>query len=183
MSFNFLWFRDVERGIKTLVFAWEEGAVAKESADVFYNESILNVDAIRKICKQEKVDGVCSIISELAMMTVSSVASVLDLTANSFSSSRMTANKMLMKKSFIKANLPCAKGQLFKDSRNASKYAEELLKIGSVIVKPSDRSGSLAINHINSLANFNKYFIKAKEVSVEKTVIIEEYHEGQEYSV
>lgn len=172
-----------ERGIRTLVFAWNNGAIAKKTADVFYNESILNVEEIKDVCKKEKVNGVCSITSELAMMTVSSIAFKLNLTANSFSSARMTANKMLMKNSFIKANIPCAKGQVFKDFINASKYAEELLKTGDVIVKPSDRSGSLAVTHINSLSNFNKCFLNAKNVSIAKTVIIEEYLEGKEFSI
>ena len=91
-----------ERGIETHVFAWEEGAVAKEFASKFYPISILDKDGILEICTKLKINGVCSIASELAMLTVNTIASKMNLVASSIESANLTLNKRSMKDVFIK---------------------------------------------------------------------------------
>ena len=46
-----------ELGIETHVFAWEDGAVAKENSDFFYPISITEKEKILEICKKIKIDG------------------------------------------------------------------------------------------------------------------------------
>ena len=59
--------RAKEMGIRTICFAWEEGAVCKDVADTFYPISIVEKEQILEICKQEQIDGVIHPCSEVSM--------------------------------------------------------------------------------------------------------------------
>jgi biotin carboxylase len=168
---------------ETHVFAWEEGAVAKEFAHQFHSISIVEIDAILKECKQLQIVGVFAIASELAMKTVSTIANELGLISNSIESAELTQNKQKMKKAFLENDIPCAKGNGFSSVNEGRFFAEELLKNGSVILKPSDRSGSLAISKLEDLVDFEGKFSATQKRSFSKSVIIEEFIGGDEYSV
>ena len=171
-----------ERGIETHVFAWDEGAQAKEFAAKFYPISILNINEILEVCEKLKIDGICSIASELAMLTVSSIASKMHLVGNSIESANLTLNKKKMKDVFIQNNIPCALGREFSNYEEARVYSSRMLNSRELIIKPSDRSGSLAINHLKNLDHFENAFNFAYNSSFSKTVVIEEFIGGDEYS-
>ncbi len=61
-------------GLETHVFAWAAGDVGEKSADVFYPISIIEKDEILKKCREIGIDGICSIASDLAAITVNYVA-------------------------------------------------------------------------------------------------------------
>ena len=117
-----------ERGIETHVFAWEEGAVAKEFASKFYPISILDKDGILEICTKLKINGVCSIASELAMLTVNTIASKMNLVASSIESANLTLNKRSMKDVFIQNKIPCAIGGEFSNYETKPKRLRELIE-------------------------------------------------------
>ena len=54
-----------EMGLKTICFAWEQGAICKDYVDKFYPISVLEKDEILEMCKLEKVNGVVSNASDL----------------------------------------------------------------------------------------------------------------------
>ena len=64
-------------GLRTLCFAWEEGAVCRDLCDVFYPISIVEKEAILAVCREEKIDGICTIASDVAAPTVAYVAEQL----------------------------------------------------------------------------------------------------------
>ena len=66
-------------GYQTYVFAWADGAVGRENADFFYPISIVEKEEILEECKKIKPDGICSIASDLATITVNYVAEKLGL--------------------------------------------------------------------------------------------------------
>ena len=70
-----------EMGIQTHVFAWKVGDIGEKIADYFYPISIVEKDSILEKCKSIGIDGVCSIGSDLAMLTVNYIAEELGLTA------------------------------------------------------------------------------------------------------
>ena len=171
-------------GVETHVFAWEKESMAKKIAKKFYPISITDFENISKKCEEINVDGICSIGSELAMLTVSKVASKLKLHSNSVNSAKLTQNKSLMKICFRKFGVDCADGMEFFELEKAEKYAINLLEIyNSIIVKPTDRSGSLSVSHVKSIDQLSKAFCDAQKSSFTKSVIIEEYINGNEYSI
>ena len=168
-----------EMGIETHVFAWEEGAVGKENSDFFYPISIIEKEKILEICKKIKIDGICSIASDLAMHTVNFVANELDLKGNSLECTELTTNKYKMRERLSKFNLPCPKYILV---NNIEKVNLEDLSF-PLIVKPTDRSGSRGIYKVNNESELETAIKSALEESFSKEILIEEYILGDEYSV
>ena len=168
-----------EMGIETHVFAWEEGAIGKENSDFFYPISIIEKEKILEICKKIKIDGVCSIASDLAMHTVNFIANKLNLSGNSLECTELTTNKYKMRERLSKFNLPCPKYILVKDVENID--IKEL--IFPLIVKPTDRSGSRGIYKVNNNVELKSAIKLALEESFSQEILIEEYILGDEYSV
>lgn len=168
-----------EMGIETHVFAWEEGAVGKENSDFFYPISIIEKEKILEICKKIKIDGVCSIASDLAMHTVNFIANKLNLKGNSLECTELTTNKYKMRERLSKFNLPCPKYILV---NNIEKVNLEDLSF-PLIVKPTDRSGSRGIYKVNNESELESAIKLALEESFSKEILIEEYILGDEYSI
>lgn len=164
--------------IETHVFAWEEGAVGKEFADYFYPISIVDKEAILKIAKTIKPDGVLSIASDLATITVNYLVNELNLTGNSVYSSQLCTNKYLMRQVLSENGLPCPGFKLFAkgtDSIEDLKYP--------LIVKPTDRSGSRGVTKVEDEYFLQESIQRAINESFSKEAIVEEFIEGKEYSI
>jgi biotin carboxylase len=167
-------------GIETHVFAWKCDDVGEKEADHFYPVSIIEKDKILETCRIIKIDGICSIASDLAVLTVCYVAEKMGLTGNGIASSQISVNKYLMKKAFMDNNIPAAKfiltdGIVIPDV-STLKYP--------LIVKPTDRSGSRGVTRLDSSSESLKDAIeKAIEQSLEKKALVEEFIPGTEYSV
>lgn len=168
-----------EMGIETHVFAWEEGAVGKENSDFFYPISIIEKEKILEICKKIKIDGICSIASDLAMHTVNFVANELNLKGNSLECTELTTNKYKMRERLSKSNLPCPKYILINDIEKVN--LDDLSF--PLIVKPTDRSGSRGIYKVNNKSELEPAIKSALEESFSKEILIEEYILGDEYSI
>lgn len=168
-----------DMGIETHVFAWEEGAIAKEVSDYFYPISITEKDKILEALSLIDVNGVCSIASDLAMPTVSYIAEELKLVGNSQECTILTTNKYEMRKKLKKGGIPIPEFQLIKKEQDI-----DFKKIKfPVIVKPIDRSGSRGIYKAVNLNELTIAMKNAKEVSFTDDILIEEYIDGKEYSI
>ena len=71
-----------EMGYTTHVFAWAANDVGEKAADYFYPISIVEKEEILTKCREIGICGICSIASDLAMVTVSYVAEALGLPGN-----------------------------------------------------------------------------------------------------
>ena len=131
-------------------------------------------------CKQIKPDGVCSIASDLASITVNYVAENLGLPCNKMKYSAIQTNKYKMREAFMAAGLPCPKFVLADENFDESQVKDFKFPI---IVKPTDRSGSRNIMKLESTDGLLKAIKEACETSFEKKAIVEEYLEGNEYSM
>jgi biotin carboxylase len=169
-----------EMGIETHVFAWEEGAVGKDYSDYFYPISIVEKERILSICRDIEIDGITSIASDLAVITVNYIANKLNLVGNSNFSTKVMTNKYLMREQLNKIGLPSPKFVLVKNSKNLKKLNNFNFPL---IVKPTDRSGSRGITKINSQDKLYSAIERALAYSFSNTVIIEEFIEGKEISV
>ena len=87
-----------EMGVQTLCFAWEEGAVCKEVCDRFYPISIVEKEEILKVCREEGIDGITTIASDTAVVTVNYVAAQMGLISNPADYTETTTNKYLMRR-------------------------------------------------------------------------------------
>ena len=166
-------------GYETHVFAWKDGAIGEKTADYFYPISIVEKEKILEKCKKINPDGVCSIASDLATITVNYVAEKLGLPCNPTSITLQCTNKYEMRKK-MKENGVKTPG-FIKLSNDASTWKIEDLEF-PIIVKPTDRSGSRGITKVFNKKDLNKAVHYATKDSFEKMAIAEEYIEGEEYS-
>lgn len=167
-----------EMGLEIHCFAWEEGAVCKELVDYFYPISITEKDKILDICESVKIDGICSIASDLAVITVNYVAEKLNLISNSSLYSEIMTNKYLMRLCFIENDIPSPK--FF---RITSEAIDNINLTYPVIVKPTDRSGSRGVEKVEDALLLSIAVNRSRKESFLNEVIVEEFIEGQEVSV
>lgn len=169
----------IDMGIETHVFAWEVGDVGEKIADYFYPISIIEKDKILEKCRQIGIDGICTIASDLAAITVNYVANAMGLTANTLHSTEISTNKHLMRKAFSENQDPSPKSILVDTIED---LADIELKY-PVIVKPIDRSGSRGITKLENSCGLAEAIEHAKNEGFSKHALVEEYVTGQEYSV
>ena len=104
--------RAKELGYETHVFAWKANDIGEIIADVFYPISIIEKDEILNVCKDLDLDGICTIASDLAAVTVNYVAAKLGLPGNSMESTAKSTNKYLMRRAFEDNSDPSPKSIL-----------------------------------------------------------------------
>ncbi len=168
-----------ELGIYSICFAWEEGAVCKDWCDKFYPLSIVDKEAILKVCQQENIDGITTIASDTAVVTVNYVATRMGLRSNPEEYSEVTTNKYKMRRCFIDNGVPSPKFTLADEDNH---YQTSGFKF-PLIVKPTDRSGSRGVEKVLSPQQMDEAVIRACKESFEHKAIIEEFVTGCEISV
>lgn len=165
-----------ERGMETHVFAWKTGAAGEREADFFYPISIVEKEQILEKCRKINPMGIVSIGSDLAVITVNYVAEMLNLTGNGMKSAWISTNKYLMRRAFEQHGDPSPK---FCCSRQ---WKEGMLEF-PLIVKPTDRSGSRGVTKVADRERIAEAIRNAEQTSFQHKAVIEEFVEGQEYSV
>lgn len=167
------------RGLETHVFAWESGDAGEKTADFFHPISITEKEAILEVCRELEVEGVATIASDLANITVSYVANGLGLTANSLECVERSTDKELMRRTFEKNGDPSPKSIAVRGITELDDLEFDF----PVIVKPSDRSGSRGITKVHDRSELPEAVERALAECFGGTVLVEEFVEGDEYSV
>lgn len=166
-------------GLEVLCFAWEEGAVCKQVADEFFPISVVEKERILDVCRGRQIDGVCTIASDVAAPTVAYVAGHMGLVGNSYEVAVRANNKYLMRQAFSAAGIPCP---VFQKITFFEQLDTNCIRF-PVIVKPTDRSGSLGITKVEREDELQQAIEFALGCSFKHEVIVEEFIEGREISV
>lgn len=168
-----------QMGIYTICFAWADGATCEEICDKFYDISIIEKEQILEICKKEQIDGITTIASDTATLTVNYVASRMGLISNPDEYSEICTNKFKMRQCFMDADVPSPKFTLVDDE---GKYSIKGFRF-PLIVKPTDRSGSRGVEKVLDPVQLESAIKRARKDSFEGKAIIEEFVTGREISV
>lgn len=163
--------------ITTYCFAWEKGAVAKDSVDYFYPVSVLEKETILEICRENNIDGIIAGAS-ISIATTAYVAEQLHLLGNSVEIASNIGNKYYVREKTKAVN---SLGQI--------KYAEvktvdEIKRLGfsyPIILKPTNSGGKDGVVFVNDDSELEDAFCYS--TNGHEKVIVEEYIEGKEYSV
>ena len=134
-----------ELGYETHVFAWKDGSIGEKTADYFYPISIVEKEQILEQCRKIGIDGITTIASDLATVTVNYVAKEMDLPGNSLECNKKSTNKYEMRKAFRDAGVQTLKFQKVQSINDIDKLENMEYPL---IVKPTDRSGSRAITKV-----------------------------------
>ena len=166
-------------GLETHVFAWAAGDVGESEADHFYPISIVERERILEECRRIGIDGICSIASDLAMLTVNYVAQQMGLTSNSMAATEVSTNKSLMRQRFAQMGDPSPRSV-----RVTPETKLDAIDLAyPLIVKPVDRSGSRGVTKITRPDQLAGAVERAMAQGFEKAAVVEEFAEGIEYSV
>ena len=168
-----------EMGHEVHCFAWDKDAVCKDVADFFYPISIVDKELILEKCKEIEINGICTIASDVAAPTVAYVAEKLQLNANTYESACRANNKFQMRKALEINGIPCPKYCCVTDSAEIESFDWKY----PLIVKPSDRSGSLGVTKVEGNKDLREAVVKAIDLSFKGEAMVEEYIDGREISV
>ncbi|WP_228435739.1 ATP-grasp domain-containing protein [Chryseobacterium pennipullorum] len=169
-----------DNGLEVHCFAWDDGkAVCKEYSDYFYDVSVLEKDIILEKCTEVGIDGIVTIATDICVPTIAYVANKLNLPGNSIECSLLTTNKSLMRKCFTENNIASPRSITVVEFDPAA--VQDFTY--PVIIKPSDRSGSLGVIKADSLEECKTAIENAVNYSFSKTCVVEEYIKGKEVSV
>ncbi len=172
-----------EMGCYVIGFAWADGAVCRDMPDKFYEISVIEKEQILEICRREQIDGICTIASDVAAPTVAYVAEQMGLVGNSYECSLRANNKYLMRQAFCNANVPCPQYWCVNEENFKHQTLNILHLTFPLIVKPSDRSGSLGVTKIDKTEDLLPAIKNAQDFSFRHEAMVEQFIEGREISV
>ena len=168
------------RGFYVILADYYEAPVAKDYADVFFQVSTLDVDAICSIARSENVDFLITVCTDQALHTVAKVSEELGLPCYlTYQTALNVTNKQYMKKVFAEHGIPTAKHAVM------GVFDENMISDMSfpVIVKPVDCNSSKGVRKCENIEELIPFFNEAVNYSRTHTAVIEEYINGSEVSV
>lgn len=152
-------------------------------ADKFYLVSTIDKEAVLKVAKDEKIDGILAYASDPAVPTAAYVAEKLGLPGNPYKSVNILCHKDCFRK-FLSENGFCTpKAQGF------CSVGEAYIALAAgtfhfpVIVKPVDSSGSKGVGQINTLDEAKEKLEYAMSFSRGQRIIVEEFVEKFGYQI
>lgn len=169
-----------KRGITTVLADYFENPVAKPYADIFYQESTLDVDAITRVAKQEQVDFLITVCTDQALLTVAKVSEELGLPCYiDYQTALNVTNKSYMKEIFKERKISTARFEVM-----ASLDTDKIKELNyPLIVKPVDCNSSKGVKKVENASELESAFEQAVKLSRTGTAIVEEFIEGAELSV
>ena len=168
------------RGICTVLADYYANPVAKPYADNFFQVSTLDVEAITKLAKEQKVDFLITACTDQALLTVARVSEILGLPCYiDYQTALNVTNKQYMKKVFVENNISTAKHVIMAelDTTKIDNMSYPL------IVKPVDCNSSKGVKKVENLEELKQAFDIAVKLSRTDTAIVEEFIDGEELSV
>ena len=169
-----------ERKIETILLDMNENVAGRRWADKFYPVSVLDVDAVRKVAIEEKVDYIFSVCADQVLQVAAQLSEELGLPFYIDSATaQKVSDKSLMKKIFTENDIPTSQYVVAKsiseDTVNGMRYP--------LIVKPVDSYSSRGVRRVENYRELKEAFEGAVSISRTKQVIIEEFVSGVELSV
>lgn len=146
---------------------------------------LINEEKMLAIAQDEQISGVIHPCSEVAMNVMGHINDEMGLHGISKEIAIRATNKHMMREAFEKYGAPSPKSRCFTNVEVAwGSFCTDFT--GDAILKPSRNSGSRGIAKITSGIHgeeFARLFERAIEESRDKSVMLEQFIEGPEFSV
>lgn len=167
-------------GIYTIVASIPGNYPGFELADKVYYENTTDYAKILSIARREKIDGIITTGTDVAVITIGRVCDTLGLTGLGFKSAEIATDKLLMKSCYEKYGVRTARFR--KVSFDDENYADKLTDLQfPVMFKSVDSSGSRGIIKINSRDEFDDARNSVLDNTRSNYFIVEEFIEGEEF--
>ena len=172
-------------GIYVIAADGDPNAVGLKYADKAIVVNITSEEDVLKVARKEHIDGVIHPCSEVSMNVMGRLNDELGLSGISREQAIRATNKHLMREAFEKGNAPSPKSMLTENAEDAWIHLQNDFSSDGIL-KPSRNSGSRGIAKV-SRGMDKKDFIKAYDIALnesrDKSVLIEQFIEGPEFSI
>lgn len=161
-------------------------AVGLPLADKAVVANITDEEVMLRIAREEQIDGVIHPCSEVSMNVMGRINDELGLLGISRDTAIRATNKHLMRQAFEQGGAPSPKSFCSNDADEAWSLFVNELSHNTAILKPSRNSGSRGVAKISrqtSKEDFASLFERAMNESRDRSVMIEQFIEGPEFSV
>ena len=174
-----------EMGIYVVAADGSEHAVGLQLADKPIVVNITSEEEMLRVAREEQVDGVIHPCSEVSMNVMGRINDELGLSGISREAAIRATNKHLMREAFETGNAPSPKSILTESAEDAWNHLQNGFDSDGIL-KPSRNSGSRGIAKVTRdmpKEDFVKAYDVALNESRDKSVLIEQFIEGPEFSI
>lgn len=172
--------RAKQMGLEVLTADNNPSNLGHRFADRYFEISTLDREAIGQLAKREKVNGIATFASDIAMHSVAHVASSLDLPGPDVEAVNTFSSKSCFREMLSKAGLFYPS---FVQIDNWTKLPDEALDMQApLMIKPNRSSGSKGVALVESIdvPEINAVLDSARKFSADNCALIEEFVEGIE---
>lgn len=150
-------------------------------ADKIYYINTTDREAVLKAAVSEKIDGICTTGTDVAVSSIGYVCEHMELSGISEKAAELVTDKAKMKEAFQKGRVSSARFRKVFSCEEAKKAAEEL--DFPVIIKCVDSSGSRGITLVKQAEEVSKAAEQAFSCSRKEYILVEEFLSGIEIGV
>ena len=168
-----------EMGIYTIAVSIPGKYPGFAIADQVCYENTVDYERILEVAKREKIDGIVTAGTDVAVITIGKVCDELGLPGLSFEAAKIASNKVLMKRRYEECGVRTAR---FREVSFEDDLYEKTAELNfPLIFKAVDTSGSRGIIRVNSREEFEAARALVKASSRTNFFIVEEFIEGEEF--
>ncbi len=169
-----------ERKLETVLLDGNENCLARNIADKFYKVNIFNIEDVKKIAIDEKVDFIITVCADQVLLVVAQVSEMLGLPCYiGYKQAQDVSDKIRMKRIFKENGIPTTK-YLELETLDMNKISKLNYPL---VVKPVDAYSSKGVRKAETEEELITYYNEAKAISRSGGVIVEEFFKGEEISV
>ena len=169
--------RDKLKGLFTIGIDPCADAVYKDEVDAFEIVGGQDFEGTCAMVEKYGVNAIVTAATDKPLVMMARVAEKYGFPFYSVETAHWSTDKYQMKQRFMEGGVPCAKGRLVKSVEEIADFEYP------VIIKPRDNSGSRGVKLCRSRMELQESLEEALLYSHFDTVLVEEYIEGQEYSI
>src|SRR2546421_901955 len=172
-----------EFGYEVCVVDGSPAAPLFASADYRIAKSFAEVDGVLAELRGQGLEpvAVATMGSDQAVQPTALIAHALGLPGLSLETAEAVSDKRRMRAAFEAAGVPHPLGREAGDLDGAAAAWDELG--APVVVKPVDGSAQRGVTRVDSRGELEPAFARAREASRKGVVVVEQYLEGEEYTV
>ena len=152
-------------------------AFCKDDTDAFEVVGGQDFEGTCEVVEKYGIDAIVTAATDKPLVMMARIAEKYGFPFFSVDTARWSTDKFLMKERFLEGGVPCAKGRLVKSVEETADM------VYPVIVKPRDNSGSRGVKLCRCREELEASMSEAFEFSKLDTVLVEEFIEGQEFSI
>ena len=150
-------------------------------ADEFCYADISDPDAVLKVAREKKIDGIVIRCFDTGLSAVGRCNDTLGLVGLSEEAAMFSSNKLLMKERLVEAGVRTAR---FYKVNSVEALNNAVNELGlPVIIKATDLQGSRGINIVKDRSSLISSFEDTMHLTKKDYCIVEEYLEGEEFGV